>query len=89
MLSIDPLAERQEQIHLRLPEVAPPVSEELQAAWRAEAVVEQFLVVVTCRDEGHQVELRPAFMRRGAGEPGAGVLSGRRTERAAFRWYSW
>src|SRR5439155_2306799 len=40
LLSIDPLAalaERQEQIHQRLLEVAPPVPEELQAAWRAEA----------------------------------------------------
>jgi hypothetical protein len=82
LLSSDPLAalaERQEQIHQRLLEVAPPVPEELQAAWRAEAeaalaamrselpkqrveaVVEQFLVVVTCRDEGHQVELLRRF----------------------------
>src|SRR5215468_6069342 len=40
LLSIDPLAalaQTQEQIHRRLLEVAPPVSEELQAAWRAEA----------------------------------------------------
>jgi hypothetical protein len=40
LLSIDPLAalaERQEQIHRRLLEVAPPVPEEVQAAWRAEA----------------------------------------------------
>src|SRR5213080_1309701 len=40
LLSIDPLAalaERQEQIHARLLELAPPVPEELQAAWRAEA----------------------------------------------------
>jgi hypothetical protein len=40
LLSIDPLAalaEQQEQIHARLLELAPPVPEELQAAWRAEA----------------------------------------------------
>jgi hypothetical protein len=85
LLSIDPLAalaERQEQIHERLLEVAPPVPEELQAAWRAEAeaalaalpgqakegaeaVVEQFLVVVTCRDEGEQVELLRRFHAEG------------------------
>src|SRR5436309_1458828 len=40
LLSIDPLAalaQTQEQLHQRLLEVAPPVPEELQAAWRAEA----------------------------------------------------
>ena len=40
LLSIDPLAalaQTQEQIHRRLLEVAPPVPEELQAVWRAEA----------------------------------------------------
>jgi hypothetical protein len=40
LLSIDPLAalaQTQEQIHRRLLEVAPPVPEEVQAAWRAEA----------------------------------------------------
>jgi hypothetical protein len=86
LLSIDPLAElaeRQEQIHQRLLEVAPPVPEEVQAAWRAEAeaalaaaeeerrkegpevVPEQFLVLVTCRDEAHQVELLQKFHREG------------------------
>jgi hypothetical protein len=86
LLSIDPLAalaERQEQIHQRLLEVAPPVPEELPAVWRAEAeaalaalgpeqgkqgaaaVVEQFLVVVTCRDESHQVELLRRFDAEG------------------------
>ena len=40
LLSIDPLAalaQTQEQIHARLLELAPPVPEELRAAWRAEA----------------------------------------------------
>jgi hypothetical protein len=76
LLSIDPLAalaETQSQLHQRLLELAPPVAEELQAAWRAEAeaslaalfstspeapaVPEQFLILVTCRDEQHQVEV--------------------------------
>ncbi len=86
LLSIDPLAalaERQEQIHQRLLEVAPPVPEEVRAAWRAEAeaalaaaeeerrkegvevVPAQFLVLVTCRDEAHQVELLEKFHREG------------------------
>ncbi|MCI0458088.1 MAG: hypothetical protein L0Z62_14085 [Gemmataceae bacterium] len=86
LLSIDPLAalaERQEQIHQRLLEVAPPVPEEVRAAWRAEAeaalaaaeegrrkegpevVPEQFLVLVTCRDEAHQVELLRRFHSEG------------------------
>jgi hypothetical protein len=40
LLSIDPLAalaESQEQIHQRLLELAPPVPDEVQAAWRAAA----------------------------------------------------
>ena len=77
LLSIDPLAalaETQDQLHRRLLELAPPVPEDLQAAWQAaaeasleavdgspspEAVagMEQFLVLATCRDEKHQVEL--------------------------------
>ena len=85
LLSIDPLAElaeMQEPLHARLLEVAPPVPEEVQAAWRAEAeaalaaveqeakegvetVPEQYLVLVTCRDEAHQVELLEQFRRDG------------------------
>src|SRR5437764_1241984 len=76
LLSIDPLAalaQTQEQLHRRLLELAPPVPEELQAAWRlaAEATVppppeplagldeipEQWLVLVTCRDERQQGEV--------------------------------
>jgi hypothetical protein len=80
LLSIDPLAalaETQEQIHQRLLELAPAVSEDLQAAWRAAAeaalneaeptaargaaVAAQYLVLITCRDEKHQVELLARF----------------------------
>src|SRR5438045_2438422 len=76
LLSIDPLAalaQTQEQLHRRLLELAPPVPEELQAAWRqaAEAALppeseplagldefpERWFVLVTCRDERHQVEV--------------------------------
>jgi hypothetical protein len=77
LLSIDPLAalaETQEQIHQRLMELAPPVSEDLQAAWQAAADaslanadestpkpvapgLDQFLILITCRDEQQQVAL--------------------------------
>jgi hypothetical protein len=84
LLSIDPLAalaEMQEQIHDRLLELAPEVSPELQAAWRAAAEhslevseatapavaygPEQYLVLVTCRDEKQQVELLTRFSGEG------------------------
>jgi hypothetical protein len=84
LLSIDPLAalaETQTQIHERLLELAPPVSEDLQAAWRAAAeaalaevettsagvalVAAQYLVVITCRNERHQVELLGRFHGEG------------------------
>jgi hypothetical protein len=67
------LAQSQEQIHRRLLEITPIDSEELAAAWRATAerclaalsatpaspaaCPAQFLILVTCRDEKHQVEL--------------------------------
>src|SRR5438132_7633432 len=67
------LAQTQEQIHRRLLEITPTDSEELKAAWRAtaenrfaalsatpasaDACPAQFLILVTCRDEQHQVEL--------------------------------
>jgi hypothetical protein len=67
------LAETQEQLHQRLLELTPAVDPALEAAWRAAAqsaleipaaratAVDsgpaQFLVLVTCRDEPHQVEL--------------------------------
>ncbi len=77
LLSIDPLAalaQTQEQIHQRLLEIAPVVSDELQEAWRAAAEAslgagdeppepgvaagpDQYLVLVTCRDEKEQVDL--------------------------------
>jgi hypothetical protein len=60
LLSIDPLAalaEQQEQIHARLLELAPPVPEELQAAWRAEAEAALAAVLETPKAE---VEAVPA-----------------------------
>jgi hypothetical protein len=61
--------------------MAPPVPEELQAAWRAEAeaslaalsstspeapaVPEQFLILVTCRDEQHQTEMLARLSKEG------------------------
>ncbi len=64
------LAEAQEQLRGRLMELAPADTEELRAAWQAAAegvlreekerksydsFPEQFLLLVTCRDEKHQV----------------------------------
>jgi len=67
------LAQTQEQIHRRLLEITPTEFEELKAAWRmtAESHFEalsatppaapqcpaQFLILVICRNEQHQVEL--------------------------------
>src|SRR5437899_2383401 len=66
------LTETQEQIHRRLLEITPTDSEDLVAAWRATAESRlaalspspaaagcsaQFLILITCRDEKHQVEL--------------------------------
>ncbi len=73
------LAETQEQLHERLRTLAPVPCPELELAWRAaaEAVAErqparevdlgpaQFLVLVTCRDEKHQVELLERFRHEG------------------------
>ncbi len=75
------LAKTQEQLRERLVELAPPVSEDLKRAWREaaqekwEAVKnerpgitsypEQFLIVVTCRDERQQVELLGEFQQQG------------------------
>jgi hypothetical protein len=64
LLSIDPLAALA-QTQERLMELAPPISEELQAAWRAEAESRLAAVssispepsAVPCRDEQHQVEV--------------------------------
>ncbi len=67
------LAQTQEQIHRRLRELTPVEDEDLRAAWQAAAAaaladepdpgpeagggLEQYLVLVTCRDERQQVEL--------------------------------
>jgi hypothetical protein len=75
------LAETQAQIHQRLLARAPVVSLELQAAWRAAEVClatsavpparpvqpgpAQFLILLTCRDEKHQVELLTRFHGEG------------------------
>jgi hypothetical protein len=73
------LAETQSQLHERLLEVTPTESPELEAAWRAaataainperpgpEAVMkEQYLILITCRDERHQVELLGRFAAEG------------------------
>jgi hypothetical protein len=84
LLSIDPLAElaqQQEQLRQRLTELAPPMPEELQEAWRAAAaacleppkgkgfgggpLAEQWYVLVECRDERQQVELLERFKAEG------------------------
>jgi hypothetical protein len=79
LLSIDPvaqlaaLAQTQQQLHDRLLELAPPVADELRAAWQgsaaaAEAIAgttapeacagpEQWLILISCRDEKHQTEM--------------------------------
>jgi hypothetical protein len=75
------LAGTQEQLRDRLRELVPAVSPELQEAWQQaaaaclapdragrrdwETVREQFLVLVTCRDEQHQVELLGRFQAEG------------------------
>lgn len=67
------LAESQEQLHKRLLELTPTNSAELQAIWQACAnavptppdepleeikeIAEQWLILVSCRDEKQQVEL--------------------------------
>jgi hypothetical protein len=75
------LAQTQEQLHQCLLELTPTDSEELRAGWEAaaRAALErptqlpeevdygpaQFLVLVTCRDEQHQVELLGRFKEEG------------------------
>jgi hypothetical protein len=75
------LAQQQEQLHQRLLELAPPAPPELQEAWQAaaeacleppkgqrwggESLQEQWYVLVTCRDERHQVELLTRFKADG------------------------
>jgi len=74
------LAETQKQLHDRLMEVTPTSNEELKEAWQAaveekmqkwkqsrevEPGSEQWIVMVTCRDEEHQVELLKRFQEEG------------------------
>jgi len=73
------LAQTQTQLHQRLLELTPVPSPDLQLAWQAaaeaaaearpareiDAVAEQYLVLITCRDEKHQVELLERFQRDG------------------------
>jgi hypothetical protein len=73
------LAETQEQLHDRLLKLTPAPCPELEMAWQAAAEAtlqakpgrevqmgpEQFLVLVTCRDEKHQVELLQRFKGEG------------------------
>ena len=74
------LAETQEQLRDRLMEVAPPAPDALREAWEEAAraalepakdrrrltdLPEQFLILVTCRDEAHQVELLGRFHGEG------------------------
>jgi hypothetical protein len=73
------LAETQTQLHQRLLELTPTSSPDLEAAWQAAAeaalkakaprevvsVPEQFLLLLTCRDEQHQVELLQRFQSEG------------------------
>jgi hypothetical protein len=74
------LAETQTQLHQRLLELTPIDCPELEQAWRATAAAalqgrppvagndvlpEQYLIVITCRDERHQVELLTRFQTEG------------------------
>jgi hypothetical protein len=81
LLTIDPLAalaETQEQLHQRLLEQTPTDNNALAAAWEAAAaevlqrepeplgaIPEQFLILMTCRDEKQQVELLARFGAEG------------------------
>jgi hypothetical protein len=73
------LAEMQAQLHDRLRDITPAEDAELQAFWQAEAQkllaeepppkakepAEQFLILVTCRDEKEQVELLTRLLGEG------------------------
>src|SRR5271163_2536767 len=65
------LAQTQQEIHARLREITPVSAPDLQALWEAEAqkllasppredikeIADQYLILVTCRDDREQVEL--------------------------------
>ncbi len=73
------LAQTQDQLRDRLLELTPTDSLELRAAWESAAAAalkprprrpipsypEQWLVLITCRDEAHQVELLQRFQAEG------------------------
>jgi hypothetical protein len=73
------LAQTQEQIHERLRAITPVCDAELRAFWESEAqkllapepkkrideIAEQFLILVTCRDEQEQVKLLGRFVGEG------------------------
>lgn len=75
------LAQQQEELRARLLEITPTNSADLEAAWRltADALLqtphkdrpgiqsfpEQFLILITCRDEKHQVEMLERFNGEG------------------------
>ena len=73
------LAQTQEEIHARLRDITPVTDSDLQALWEAEAqkllaptpragikeIAEQYLILVTCRDENEQVELLSRFVVEG------------------------
>jgi hypothetical protein len=82
------LAAVREQLRDRLREVAPPVSPELEAAWQAASLTpgpaqprwggkelpQGFYVLITCRDEQHQVEIAGAVANRGPQMQGRAVI---------------
>jgi hypothetical protein len=74
------LAQQQEQLHQRLMELTPAKSPELDDLWQgaldallekplppadAPTVPEQFMVLITCRDEHHQIDLLTRFNQEG------------------------
>jgi hypothetical protein len=75
------LAETQEQLHQRLRELTPAASPDLEVVWQTAAEAgqetladrmagdvsfpEQYLILVTCRDEKQQVELLARFCGEG------------------------
>jgi hypothetical protein len=81
LLSIDPLAalaETNVEAHARLRELTPSQSAAINALWDAaqhnqaqakavlnQAVRDQFMILVECRDEQHQVELLQQFQSEG------------------------
>jgi hypothetical protein len=81
------LAETQTQLHDRLRELTPTESPELEALWQSAAesalaeqpphtlgdLTDQWLILITCRDERQQIELLQRF--QGEGLPCKALLS--------------